>query len=53
MSDQKLTCISPRCRREISKREKRLNAGLCNGCLQAALREEARRIARRLETEGR
>jgi len=36
------------CGREISRREKRLNAGLCDKCLQAALRAEAKKIAKRL-----
>jgi NMD protein affecting ribosome stability and mRNA decay len=37
-----------KCGKEISKREKQLNAGLCDACLQAALRAEAKRIAKRL-----
>lgn len=35
---------SGRTGKTITKREKRLNAGLCNSCLQAALRAEARRL---------
>jgi hypothetical protein len=37
-----------KCGKEISRREKRLNAGLCDTCLQKALRAEAKRIAKRL-----
>ena len=33
-----------RCGNTITKREKRMNAGLCDKCLQAALRAEARRL---------
>ena len=43
-SDDKLRCLNPRCKREITRREKRLNAGLCNSCFQDACRETARRI---------
>ena len=42
-----LTCGS--CGKAITRREKRLNAGLCNTCFGKALRATAREIAKRIK----
>ena len=36
-----------KCGKKISSREKKLNAGLCDACLQLALRETAKEIAKK------
>lgn len=41
-----LTCGG--CGKPITRREKRLNAGLCTGCFEKACRATAREIAKRL-----
>jgi hypothetical protein len=38
-----------RCGKKITKRENKLNAGLCNKCLQKALAAMARQIAKERE----
>ena len=37
------------CRKPLTARQEKLNAGLCDSCLQAALKAEARRIAKERE----
>lgn len=37
------------CGKRITKRQVKLNSGLCNECLQKALRATAREIAKRLK----
>lgn len=40
-----LRCLS--CGKPVTRREKKLNAGLCNGCFAKALRATAREIAKK------
>ncbi len=42
-----LTCINKACGKEITIREKKLNAGLCNGCFRLAIAHTAREIGSR------